>query len=93
MMLASHVKTILMDHWDPIGIRNVPKAKRQYDPFVTPILRDVIAGASAEAIAERLFTFETEAMSLGGDRDRALYVAEKLLAARDAMSMERDVEE
>ena len=92
MMLASHVKAILMDHWDPVGIRNVPKAKRQYDPFVAPILREVIAGAPAATIAERQFSFETEAMKLGGDRDRALYVAEKLLAARDAMTIERDEE-
>ena len=41
MMLASHVKAILMDHWDPVGIRNVPKAKRQYDPFVAPILHAI----------------------------------------------------
>ncbi|HEY4201490.1 MAG TPA: hypothetical protein VGM83_13125 [Devosiaceae bacterium] len=80
-MLAAQVRSILLDHWDPISIRNVPGARGKYDSYIGGLLRITIAGASAADIAARLFDIETGQMGLGGDRDRALYVAEKLIAA------------
>ncbi|AKR55138.1 hypothetical protein XM25_04820 [Devosia sp. H5989] len=89
MLIAAHVRSILLDYWDPNSIRNVPRAKGEYDAYIGQILRDVAAGASAERVAQYLLRVETEVLHQGGDRDRALFVAEKLLSG-DQMTMEVD---
>ncbi|GGF25982.1 hypothetical protein GCM10011321_16820 [Youhaiella tibetensis] len=89
MLIAAHVRSILLDYWDPNSIRNVPRAKGEYDAYIGQILRDVAAGASAERVARYLLRVETEVLHQGGDRDRALFVAEKLLSG-DQMTMEVD---
>jgi len=92
MLIKAHVRTILLDYWDPNSIRNVPKAKGEYDAYIGQILRDVSAGASEERLATYLLRIETDVFKQAGDRDRALFVAHKLLS-NDQMTMEIDPEE
>ncbi|KFL26882.1 hypothetical protein JP74_10645 [Devosia sp. 17-2-E-8] len=87
MLITAHVRNILLDYWDPNSIRNVPKAKGEYDAYIGQILRDVSAGASEERLANYLLRIETEVLKQAGDRDRAMFVAQKLLA-NDQMTIE-----
>jgi len=92
MLITAHVRNILLDYWDPNSIRNVPKAKGEYDAYIGQILRDVAAGASEERVATYLLRIETDILKQAGDRDRAMFVAHKLLA-NDQMTIERDDED
>ena len=92
MLITAHVRNILLDYWDPNSIRNVPKAKGEYDAYIGQILRDVAAGATEERVATYLLRIETDILKQAGDRDRAMFVAHKLLA-NDQMTIERDDED
>lgn len=89
MLIAAHARSILLDYWDPKSIRNVPKARGEYDSYIGHILREIASGATAERLARFLLSVETDDFKQGGDRDRALFVAQKLLSG-DQMTMETD---
>lgn len=72
------VRTILMKDWDPIQINDVPLVADEYDRYVPQIIHLLQTGVSAPALSEHLLQIETQKMGLGGDRGRALRVAETL---------------
>ena len=76
--LCSRVRAILSTDWDPIGIRDVPEAKDEYEPYVTPIANKLIAAISVSELSRFLLEIEIDSLGLNGNRDRARAVAEKL---------------
>jgi hypothetical protein len=82
--LRDIVGRILLNDWDPIGVRGVAQAQDEYDQYVTPIARMIVAGESASALSNYLLGIETTAMGLEGDPARARAISEKLAAARIA---------
>lgn len=64
-----------MHEWDPIDVRDDPRAADEYDPYVSQLTDMLFAGASDQAVAEYLYKIETDGMQLGGDFQRALTVA------------------
>ena len=81
--LLEQVSAILRDAWDPIGIRDVPKAEDEYEDYVPAVAKCVAEGASAGEIAEVLLEIERESLGLPGDMARARRVAERLQALLD----------
>ena len=76
--LCSKVRAILSADWDPIGVRDVPEAKDEYEPYVVPVAKRLMAAISHSNLSNYLLEIETGTMGLGGDNDRARAVAEKL---------------
>ncbi|MCA0316763.1 MAG: hypothetical protein LCH88_01720 [Proteobacteria bacterium] len=76
--LAAAVRAILPAAWDPIGIRDEPKAQDEYDDYVPGIVRLLCEGAGVDALAEYLLRIETGQMCLPPDQERARRVAVKL---------------
>lgn len=81
-MLAT-VRTILLEQWDPIGIRDVPAARDEYDRYAPGIVRSLRGRTTVAGMAAQLLEIETEQMGLAADRERAERVARTLLRLVD----------
>ncbi|MBZ0253259.1 MAG: hypothetical protein K8I02_07965 [Candidatus Methylomirabilis sp.] len=78
-----HVRRILWEDWDPIGVRDVSSARDEYDSYAPPLLRMIQEGHTAAALAEHLRSLEVEQMGLAGRPvDDLLPVARRLEAVR-----------
>ena len=76
------IHEVLMDHWDPIGVRGIPHAANEYQRFVVEIHRLLVDKASARRIAEHLWNIEVKEMELHptvGGIERLELVARELL--------------
>ena len=58
------IRQILLQDWDPIGVRDAPTAQDEYDGYVGGIYRLLASAASPEAVAKHLGAIETEQMGL-----------------------------
>jgi len=58
------IRRILMDKWDPIGVKDVPQAADEYDNYIDGV--DVLLrhGASDKELSEHLIRIETQRMGL-----------------------------
>ncbi len=71
---GSTIRRILMEEWDPIGVRGVPQAADEYDSYVAKVAAMLREGATAADVAAYLTYVSTELMCLGDHprRDRAV---------------------
>ena len=76
--LMSRVRQVLLADWDPIGIRDVPQARDEYDGYAATIVGMLAGGASLAELSDRLVEMEVDSMGLKGDSERARVVARKL---------------
>ena len=76
--VSKKVREILLNDWDPIGIAGIRQAADEYDRYVAPIARMVVAGNSILDLSKYLIGIEVETMGLNGNHDRARSVAVKL---------------
>jgi hypothetical protein len=59
------VREVLMEHWDPIGVKNSPGAEDEYDAYVGKIYVMLIdERATPEAITDYLYDIATNYMGL-----------------------------
>ena len=73
------IRQILLQDWDPIGVRDSPAAQDEYDGYVGGVYRLLVSAASPETVAEHLRAIETEKMGLEHTHPSALLsVAERL---------------
>ncbi len=77
------IRNILFKEWDPIGVSEINEAKDEYDSYVGPIYKMLIARKSKNEIFGYLWWLETEHMGLTGDRQATEYFAEKLAKLPD----------
>ncbi len=58
------VANILLHEWDPIGVRDYPEAKDEYDSYIPGVFTLLATHPSAEAVAAHLIIIETERMGM-----------------------------
>lgn len=58
------IRRVLLQVWDPIGIKDQPSAQDEYDSYLGGIFELMVSGASDERIAEHLCRIVTEQMGL-----------------------------
>jgi hypothetical protein len=46
---------VLMRHWDPIGVADVPEARGEYDSYIAPVYRILVGSRSEQELIEFLF--------------------------------------
>lgn len=63
--LRIRVDEILHYVWDPIGIKDVPQCRDEYDAYLPGVMSLLEAGAGADQIALYLGDIGTEKMGLG----------------------------
>jgi hypothetical protein len=81
--LRANVRQLLLQDWDPVGIRDVAAAQDEYDLYVDPIARIVERGESEEAITKYLLELEFDITGMQGDIERTRRVAKRLCALRE----------
>lgn len=64
---GSQLRVLLMDLWDPIGVRGVPEAIDEYDTYAGRIANSIRAGADVGDVAAMLSDARTDAMGLSAD--------------------------
>jgi hypothetical protein len=74
-----------MEHWDPIGVSDVPEAADEYDRYLGGVYRLLECHATDEAIASHLRKIEVEWMGLVElDESRLPSIAQALRVAFEA---------
>ena len=77
--IQAAIARVLLQEWDPIGVRDVPEAQDEYDDYVGGVYRLLTAGASPLDVATHLSTIESERMGYTQAKPTDLLpVAEKL---------------
>lgn len=76
--IQRQIAAILHEDWDPIGIRDEPACRDEYDGYVGGVYRLLASGASADELERHLERIAREEIGLGGAP--APSVIEKLLA-------------
>jgi len=63
------IRHVLMQVWDPIGVKDEPNAQDEYDGYLGNVYELLVAGASDERIAEYLCWIVNERMELLAKRE------------------------
>jgi hypothetical protein len=70
------IRHVLLDVWDPIGVKNEPYAQDEYDGYLGSIYELLVNGASDRELEEHLHWIVDDRMGLGKSFPRnALTVA------------------
>jgi hypothetical protein len=56
------IRRVLLDVWDPIGIRDEPNAQTEYDGYLGDVYELLVSGATDQQIIERLVYIVRERM-------------------------------
>src|SRR5207248_11732310 len=87
----ARVREVLMQGWDPIGVRDAPEAQDEYDSYVGRVYVMLMdERASAEIIAEYLYRTATEDMGISSGpwlAERSAQAAHALVNLRPAFEL------
>jgi hypothetical protein len=77
--LYRKVDEVLHYVWDPIGVAGEPMARDEYYSYLPQVFQLLIAGATAQKIADFLHDVTTKDMEFNGNRKHDEEVAEILI--------------
>ncbi len=63
--IRAEIRRVLLEVWDPIGVKDEPHAQDEYDCCLWGIFRLLTGGGTDEQIAEYLWKQATDHMGLG----------------------------
>jgi hypothetical protein len=78
-ILEAKVQMILLQEWDPIGVKDIPEASDEYDRYVSNLCRMLCMGESTANIYSHLRWIETERIGLDGDEQHTFLIAARLV--------------
>ncbi|MGA8539352.1 MAG: hypothetical protein WB566_07620 [Terriglobales bacterium] len=58
------IRHVLMDVWDPIGVKGEPNAQDEYDSYLGGVYQLLISEASDERVEDHLWRIVTERIEL-----------------------------
>lgn len=79
------IRRVLMERWDPIGVREEREAQDEYDSYLPVIYRLLVTNRPKHELVDYLWWVETERMGLRGDRQATEAVAEYLMELREEL--------
>ena len=82
MKANEEVKNILMNDWDPIGVKSNPNAKAEYDQYALRIVGMLYNGTTQDSLADYLDKIVTEDLGLSSNKNKSIEVSKKLLAVK-----------
>ena len=83
--LRKRVDEVLFYVWDPIGVRDEPFARAEYQSYVPGVLKLVEENRSIRKISDHLSTIIRVSMGLSPSKDRCDYTAKILLKHKEAI--------
>ena len=78
--IQDSIRKVLIDDWDPIGVRGVREAVGEYDSYIGRIYQILARSRSLDDLADCLAQIETEEIGVVTSVGVRTQVAEKLLA-------------
>ena len=78
------VHRILLEQWDPLGVNEHPEAEDEYDSYIPGVIKLLLNGSTASAIAVHLGGIAVDIMGLASNSEHELKVAQALLSAAAA---------
>lgn len=85
--LEHRIHRILVENWDPIGVKLHPEVQDEYDSYIAGIVRLLLGGADKSKIVDHLRELEINSMGLrGSDDSRLSPVAEALFRVTQSVS-------
>jgi hypothetical protein len=77
--IQQEIRQVLLRHWDPIGVQDIPEAQDEYDDYVGGVYRLLANGSADDVIANHLDLVERLTMGLAArDRSRLVSVVRRL---------------
>jgi hypothetical protein len=70
--VRSDIRQVLLNVWDPIGIKDEINAQDEYDAYIGEIYELLISGSSDRQISDRLFFIVHERMGLDAATPEAM---------------------
>ena len=64
------IRKVLMQHWDPIGVRDEPFAADEYDAYIPKIKALLRRGTSVDELMDFLHEIATQRMGLTPQKER-----------------------
>lgn len=86
LAIQDSIRQVLIEDWDPIGVRGVPEASDEYDSYIARLYRILIGSRSIPEIVDCLARIEREEMGVATSGDVRGRVAEKLLGLNVALN-------
>ena len=86
--IQDSIRRVLIDEWDPIGVRGVPEAVGEYDSYIGHIYQILKGSRSADDLADYLDRIEREEICVSTSGETRTQVAGKLLALN--VNLEQD---
>jgi len=78
--IRAEIRRVLLEVWDPIGIKDEPNAQTEYDGYLGQVYELLVGGATDSEITERLLYIVQERMGL--DRATPADMIETISALR-----------
>jgi hypothetical protein len=79
-LIQDSIRRVLIDEWDPIGIRGIPGAVAEYDAYIGRVHHILIGNRSAAELEECLRKIEKEDIGVSTSSQVRRKVALELLA-------------
>lgn len=76
---GQELRRLLMEHWDPIGVKDAPEAASEYDGYRAGVMQLLRSAASDEEIAEHLSQVEQERMGFRTTREQLRPLGERIV--------------
>lgn len=64
------IRHVLLEVWDPIGVKNAPNAQDEYDGYVVRLYELLVSGAPDSDLVDYLYQAVHDRMGLGGASKR-----------------------
>jgi hypothetical protein len=77
---GQELRRLLMEQWDPIGVKDAPEAADEYDGYRGAVVRLLREGAPAQRVAEYLAQVEQTRMDFKTTPEQLLPIAEQLVS-------------
>lgn len=79
------VKEVLLNEWDPIGVKDNPNAKSEYDSYALKVVGMLYNGAAEDQIFEFLKNVVLHDFELSADENNLHLIAKKLMGLRSIL--------
>lgn len=76
---AGRLRHLLMRHWDPIGVRDDPDFRTEYDSYLGRIAERLRRERGPDDVADLLAEVEREWMDMTSDRSEIVRIAQLLV--------------
>lgn len=86
VLIQESIRKVLIEEWDPIGVRGVPEAIDEYDRYIGRLHSILVGSRSAREIAALLANIELEEMGVVTSDEIRSRVADQLLRLPVALS-------